>query len=121
MARILVAAGDSEELALIKDVFKETAHEVITARDGEEAEVKARSDAVDMISLDIILPKKNGYQVCRTLRSEQALSEVPIILVSSRAEENAREWGIKQGATEYIDNPFAPLDILLAVKKFLKK
>jgi DNA-binding response OmpR family regulator len=121
MAKILLAAGSNEELQSIAAALKEINHEVVTAKDGEEAELKARAENMDMIILNIILPKKNGYQVCRTLRSEKNLGEVPIIMVSSKEQENDRDWGIKQGATDYIDNPFTPLDILLAVRKYLKK
>lgn len=121
MAKILVAEDSATELQMIKDILKETSHEVITAIDGEEAEQKARNEAVDMVILDIIMPKKNGFQVCRDLRTDSKLSAVPIIMVSSKDQESDKTWGLKQGASEYLTKPFTPLDLLLAVKKHLKK
>ena len=121
MAKILLADDSATELRMIKDILKETRHEVITAVDGEEAERMARDEAVDMVILDIVMPKKNGFQVCRDLRNDKSIGKVPIIMVSSKDQESDKAWGLKQGATEYITKPFAPLDLLLAIKKHLKK
>lgn len=121
MARILVAGDKSAELQVITGIFKDTNHEVITAGDGETAERKARTENVDMIIMDIILPKKNGFQVCRELRADKKLADVPIIMVSTEDQKSDKDWGLKQGATEYLVKPFTPLDLLLAVKKHLKK
>ena len=121
MAKILVAGNNSVELQVITDVFKETNHEIVTAGDGETAERRARTEAVNMIIMDIALPKKNGFQVCRELRADKKFGDIPIILVNMDDKTNDREWGLKQGATEYLIKPFTPLDVLLAVKKHLKK
>ena len=121
MAKILVAGDKSDELRVITDVFKETNHEIVAAGDGETAERWARTEAVDMIIMDIALPKKNGFQVCRELRTDKKCDNIPIILVNMDEQTNDREWGLKQGATEYFTKPFTPLDVLLAVKKHLKK
>jgi twitching motility two-component system response regulator PilH len=121
MAKILIAEDSETELRLIKEILKETSHEIITAADGEEAERKALEESVDMVILDVVMPKKNGFQVCRDLRTNKSFSTVPIIMVSSKNQESDKAWGLKQGATEYITKPFAPLDLLVAIKKHLKK
>ena len=121
MAKILVVEDSTTGVQVIKDILKETSHEVITAADGEEAEQKARSEAVHMIILDVIMQKKSGFQVCRDLRTDKNTGNIPIIMLSAENRESDRAWGLKQGATEYITKPFTPLDILLAVKKHLKK
>jgi DNA-binding response OmpR family regulator len=121
MAKILVAGDNSSELRVIMDVFKETNHEIVTAGDGETAERKVRTENVDMIIMDTLLPKKNGFQVCRELRADKKLSDVSIIMVNSADNNSDKDWGIKQGATEYLTKPFTPLDLLLAVKKHIKK
>lgn len=121
MAKILLAEDSVTELQVIKNILKEANHEIITAGDGEEAERKARSEAVDMIILDVIMPKKNGFQVCRDLRMDAQFKDVPIIMISSKNQESDKAWGVKQGATEYLAKPFEPMDLLLAVKKHLKK
>jgi twitching motility two-component system response regulator PilH len=121
MAKILVADDSATELQMIKDILKETSHEVITAGDGEEAVKKARDEAVDMVILDVIMPKMNGFQVCRELRTDQKFKDVPIIMVTSKDQQSDKMWGLKQGATEYIIKPFTAMDLLLAIKKHLKK
>ena len=121
MAKILVAEDSATELHMIKDILKEASHEVIMAVDGEEAEHKARTESVDLVILDVIMPKKNGFQVCRDLRKDDKLKDVPIIMVSSKNQESDKAWGLKQGATEYITKPFTPLDLLIAVKKHVKQ
>ncbi len=121
MAKILVVEDSITGVQVIQDILKETSHEVITAADGEEAERKARNEAVNLIILDVIMLKKNGFQVCRDLRTDKKLDNIPIIMVSAEKRESDRAWGLKQGATEYITKPFTPLDLLLAVKKHLKK
>jgi len=121
MAKILIAEDSATELRLIKDILKETSHDIITACDGEEAERMALEGSVDLVILDVVMPKKNGFQVCRDLRANKSFSIVPIIIVSSKNQESDKAWGLKQGATEYITKPFVPLDLLIAIKKHLKK
>ncbi len=121
MARILVAEDSMTDLQYIKEALKETGHEVITATDGEEAEHKARTESVDMIILDVVMPKKNGFQVCRDLKKDERFKHIPIIMLTSKTQESDRFWGLKQGADEYITKPFEPIDILIAVKKHLRR
>jgi len=121
MAKILVADDSVTELKFIREVLKEGNHEIITAEDGEVAEQKARSEAVELVILDIVMPKKNGYQVCRDLRADKKLGSIPIIMISSKKLESDKLWGLKQGANEYLTKPFTPIDLLHAIKKHLKK
>ncbi len=121
MAKILVAENSNAELKVIVDIFKETSHEIITAADGDEAARKARTESVDIVILDTHLPQKNGFQVCRELRSDKQIGDVPIIMVCSEDQKSDQAWGLKQGASEYLLKPFTPLDLLLAIKKYLKK
>lgn len=121
MAKILIAEDSVTGLHMIKDILKETSHEVISAVDGEEAEYKARKESVDLVILDVIMPKKNGFQVCRDLRADENLKGLPIIMISSKNQESDKVWGLKQGATEYITKPFTPFNLLVAVKKHLKQ
>ena len=70
----------------------------------------------DAAIIDIIMPKKNGYQVCRDLRRDPAYKDVPIIMVSSKNQTSDKMWGLKQGANEYITKPFNPKDLVSVVK-----
>jgi len=119
MAKILIAEDSTTDLEYIKNALKETGHELIVAMDGEEAERKAKTERPDLIILDVIMPKKNGYQVCRDLKRDDNYKNIPIIMVTSKSQESDKFWGKKQGADEYITKPFEPIDLLLAVKKYL--
>jgi len=119
MAKILIADDSSTDLAFIKEALKDTSHEFIIARDGEEAEQKARTEPIDLIILDVIMPKKNGFQVCRALKKDDKFKNIPIILTTSKSGDSDKFWGKKQGADEYITKPYEPMDILLAVRKHL--
>jgi len=119
MARILVAEDSITDLQFIKNALKETDYEILTASNGDEAEQKVRSEMVDLIILDVVMPKKNGFQVCRSLKKDEKYRHIPIILITSKTQDSDRFWGLKQGADEYVTKPFEPTDLLEAVKKHL--
>ncbi|NOZ25800.1 MAG: response regulator [Nitrospirae bacterium] len=119
MPRILVAEDSMTDLQFIKNALKETGYEILTASDGDEAEQKVRSESVDLIILDVVMPKKNGFQVCRSLKRDEKYSHIPIIMITSKTQDSDRFWGLKQGADEYVTKPFEPADLLNAVKKHL--
>jgi twitching motility two-component system response regulator PilH len=118
-ARILIADDSETDMQFIKNALQETKHSLMYARDGEEAEALARKEKPDLIILDVIMPKKNGFQVCRDLKKDESMNKIPIILLTSKSQESDKFWGIKQGADEYITKPFEPIDLQLAVKKHL--
>lgn len=118
-ARILIADDSETDLQFIKGALQGTKHSFIYAKDGEEAEAVARKEKPDLIILDVIMPKKNGFQVCRDLKKDDYFKQIPIILLTSKSQESDKFWGIKQGADEYITKPFEPQTLVSAVKKFL--
>lgn len=120
MARILIAEDSETDLQFVKNALRETGHSFIIARDGEEAEAKVRSEVPDLIILDVIMPKKNGFQVCRDLKKDNHYKQIPIVLVTSKSQESDKFWGMKQGADEYITKPFEPNDLLKIINKLLK-
>lgn len=119
MAKILIADDSKTELAFLLDILSGTNHEIISVVDGKQAEDRARSEHFDLIILDVIMPNKNGFQVCRALKRDPDLKDIPVILITSKSGESDKFWGKKQGADEYIVKPYEPMDILLAVKKYV--
>jgi len=119
MARILVAEDSVTDLEYVRNALKDTGHEIVTASDGEEAEKKVRSEKFDLIILDVIMPKKNGFQVCRDLKRDAEFKDIPVIMITSKSQESDRFWGMKQGANEYITKPYEPGELLSAVKKYI--
>ena len=94
-------------------------YQVTTAVDGEDALEKIAAARPPVVLLDIVLPKMNGYQVLRHLKSSDATRDIKVILVSSKSQESDRYWGLKQGADEYIAKPYRDATLLEAVARHL--
>lgn len=121
MARILIAEDSETDVQFIKNALKPASHLFLIAKDGEEAEATARREMPDLIILDVIMPKKNGFQVCRDLKKDDNFKQIPIILLTSKSQDSDKFWGIKQGADEYITKPYEPDVLLGTVKKLLSQ
>jgi twitching motility two-component system response regulator PilH len=119
MAKILIADDSVAELQIFQQTLQPTGHTIVTVLDGEAAEERVKSEKIDLIILDVIMPKKNGFQVCRDIKSNEQLKKIPIIMVTSKDQESDKFWGMKQGADEYLTKPFKPEDLLKAVKKYI--
>jgi DNA-binding response OmpR family regulator len=92
--------------------------EVVQAFDGEEALRKFREGEFDLVLLDLMLPKKNGLDVCRELREK---STVPIIMLTAKAEESDKVYGLELGADDYITKPFSTLELRSRVRALLRR
>jgi twitching motility two-component system response regulator PilH len=119
MAKILIADDSLAELQIFQQTLQTMGHTIMTVMDGEAAEEKLKSEKVDLIILDVIMPKKNGFQVCRDIKSSERLKNIPVIMVTSKDQESDKFWGMKQGADEYLIKPFQPEDLQKAVKKYI--
>lgn len=117
--KILVVEDSPTEMNLITASLKDEGYELITAADGEEALEKAHQERPDLIVLDIILPKKNGFQVCRQLKTAPDTKDIKILMLSSKSQDTDRFWGLKQGADEYMTKPFEQEELLANVAKFI--
>lgn len=119
MPRILIAEDSPTDIQFIKRVLSQGGYELVIAKDGEEAERFAQSELFDLIILDVVMPKKNGFQVCREIKKNEKLKNIPVIMLTSKDQPSDKLWGTKQGADEYLTKPCEPHDLLLAVKKYL--
>jgi twitching motility two-component system response regulator PilH len=119
MVKILIADDSNTDKKYIFDALKDTGFDLISASDGEEAEQKAKAGNFDLIILDVVMPKKNGFQVCRAIKQDANLRGIPVILLTSKTQDSDKFWGRKQGADEYITKPFEPAVLMSAVKKFV--
>jgi len=119
MAKILIADDSVAELQIFQQTLQPAGHTIVTALDGEAAEEKIKTEKIDLIILDVIMPKKNGFQVCRDIKSNDLYKKIPVIMVTSKDQESDKFWGMKQGADEYLTKPFKPEDLLKAVKKYI--
>lgn len=120
MPKILIVDDLATERLLMRS-FLETrgGFEILEATDGESAITLCREIQPDLMLLDIVLPKMDGFQVCRKLKKDPATAHVPVILVSSKTQESDRFWGLKQGASDYLMKPLDMHLVLEAVDRHL--
>jgi twitching motility two-component system response regulator PilH len=116
---ILIVEDSPTERRGMAALLEQHGYAVVTAADGDEALAKVTSEKPRLVLLDIILPKSNGFQVCRRLKSAPATRDLKVILVSSKTQESDRFWGLKQGADDYVMKPFTPEQLLGAVARQL--
>lgn len=117
--RVLVAEDSLTGLKLIEKALSDAGYETVAAMDGEEADRKIRTESLDAAVIDIVMPKKNGYQVCRELRKDPNYQYLPIIFISSKNEASDRIWGLRQGANEYLVKPFSMTDLVNTLRKYV--
>ena len=121
MALLLVADDDPHILDVVAFALERAGHRVIRARDGDEALMRARTQAPDLLVLDIGMPRRDGLDVCRTLRADPGLARLPIIVLSARDEEIDRVLGLEMGADDYVAKPFSPRELVARVAAVLRR
>ena len=114
---VLVVDDSPTDRQLVTSLLQKAGYAVTTAVDGEDALEKIAAERPPLIVLDIILPKMNGYQVLRQLKSGPETRDIKVILVSSKSQESDRFWGLKQGADDYIAKPYPDTALLAAVAR----
>ncbi len=119
MAKILIADDSQTDIKFIESVLNKSGHDLFFAKDGEETEKMVKSDRFDLIILDVVMPKKNGFQLCREFKKDERTKNIPIIVLTSKSQESDKLWGTKQGADAYITKPCAPIELISLVKKFV--
>lgn len=118
-ATILIIEDDATLLRGLKDNFASRGYRVRSARDGREGLDAALDCSPDLVLLDIMLPKVNGYEVCRLIRQQGA--EVPIIMLTAKGQEEDIIRGLELGADDYVTKPFSIRELLARVKAFLRR
>ncbi|NJM67114.1 MAG: response regulator transcription factor [Acaryochloris sp. RU_4_1] len=116
--KILVADDEASIRRILETRLSMMGYEVITAADGEEALQVVHNQDPDLIILDVMMPKLNGYQVCQTLRQE---SDVPIIMLTALADVADRITGLEMGADDYMVKPFSPKELESRIRCILRR
>ena len=117
--KILVVDDEPNIIAMLKNRLAASGYEVITAADGMEALDMARSESPDLIILDIMLPKMDGYKVCAMLKFDVQYMSTPIIMLTARANESDRKIGEELGVEDYIVKPFDGKKLVERVNQLL--
>jgi twitching motility two-component system response regulator PilH len=116
---ILVVDDSPSERALICQALQRGGYSVLVAQDGDAGLKLAKEQAPALVLLDVMMPGKNGYQVCRQLKSDMSTRNLPVVLVTARDQPPDRFWGMRQGADEYITKPFDPERLLDVVGRLV--
>ena len=119
MARILVVEDEPSIALGLEDDLKLEGYQVEVVSDGETASRRAREGSFDLIILDLMLPQKGGFEVCRELR--RAGLETPIIMLTAKTHEAEKVLGLELGADDYVTKPFSPLELRARVKAVLRR
>ncbi len=119
MTSILVVEDDPGIALGLKDDLRLEGYEIEVARDGETAARRARERNFDLIVLDIMLPRKDGFQVCRELR--RSGMGAPIIMLTAKTQEAEKVLGLELGADDYVTKPFSPIELRARIKAVLRR
>lgn len=120
-SKILVVDDEPEAVELIEFNLKQAGFEVVSAADGAEALMKARSALPGLIVLDLMLPEVDGMEVCKMLKRDAATARIPIIMLTAKAAEIDRVLGLELGADDYVTKPFSPRELVLRIRKLLSR
>lgn len=119
MGQALIVDDSSTERHIITGYLQELGITVNTAESGEEALEKLSNSNPDLIVLDVVLPGKSGFEICREIKAGTVTSKIPIIICSTKGSEMDKFWGMKQGADAYIPKPIDKDEFFSTVKKLI--
>jgi phosphate regulon transcriptional regulator PhoB len=119
--KILVADDEPDVLQLVSLNLKNAGFNVLKAEDGMTALTLARESVPALIVLDLMLPEMSGLEVCKVLKKEPGTAQIPIIMLTAKAEEVDRIVGLELGADDYLTKPFSPRELVLRVKSVMRR
>lgn len=119
MEKILIIEDEKDLVTGLKFNLEVRSFTVVESYDGEDGYIKALSEKPDLILLDIMLPKKNGYQVCRELKEK--MPDVPVIMLTAKSQEEDIVAGLELGADDYITKPFSILELIARIRTVLRR
>lgn len=119
MGYTLIVDDSATERSIIANCLKQIGIEVSIAISGEEALEKIQHNSPDLIVLDVVLPGRSGFEICRELKGNDTTNKIPIILCSTKGTEMDKFWGMKQGADAYIPKPIDQEQLIKKVKELI--
>ncbi|MBI2645754.1 MAG: response regulator [Deltaproteobacteria bacterium] len=118
--KILLVDDEKDLVDTIQILLEAKGYSVVSAHDGLAGLEKAKKEKPDLILLDVMMPNLNGYQLCREIKKDPNLKNTPIVMLTAKAQESDRFWGIESGADDYVTKPFDSLNLLETIKNNLK-
>jgi DNA-binding response OmpR family regulator len=118
MYKLLIADDNRQITSILDEYAKKEGYETIIAVDGEDALMKFGREEPDVVLLDVMMPKKDGFAVCREIRKK---STVPIIMITARGEDFEKIMGLEIGADDYIVKPFSPGEVMARIRAIMRR
>jgi DNA-binding response OmpR family regulator len=121
MARKKILLVDDADTILMMErmILNKGGYDLITAKDGQEAVAKAVAERPDLILMDVVMPRMNGFEACKQLKKQDETKTIPIVMITTRGEEENVETGYQSGCDDYITKPLNGLEVLTKVKNYL--
>ena len=119
MAKVMVVDDAVSDVQLMESILRSAGHQVVVYTDGDALEEKLAAERPDVLFLDIVMPRRNGYDILRSVKRDARLRATPVVVVSSKNQPSDRAWGLRQGADEYVAKPFTSSELLAAVGRFV--
>jgi CheY-like chemotaxis protein len=120
MATVLVVEDTMTEREIFTSCLQRGGLNVVTASSSEEAIEKISSHKPDAIVMDVVLPGRSGFELCRELKADEATSKIPIVICSTKNTDMDKFWGMKQGADAYIPKPVDQEELLRTIQQLIK-
>ncbi len=121
MARILIVDDSPTQTLSLAKVLKKHGHEILTAKDGMEGVEVAKAELPDLVLMDVVMPKINGFQATRQITKNPSTSHIPVIIVTTKDQETDKIWGARQGAKGYVVKPAEEATLIETIGQFLPK
>ena len=117
--KVMLVDDSSTALMMEKVILSKKNFDLVFARDGEEAVAKSMAELPDLILMDVVMPKMNGFDACKRIRQQAVTKDIPIIMVTTRGEPENVEIGFASGCNDYITKPINSLELLAKLDNFL--
>ena len=114
---IMIVEDSQTHMQIAESICVDNGYTTVTVSEGDKVLAMAIEKKPDLILLDVILPNKNGFQVCRQLKTNEKTKDIRIVIVSSKDQASDKFWAKKQGADDYITKPYDDKDLLAAIEK----
>lgn len=119
MAHILIIDDSPTDVRVFTKLLEKAGYQVSSTSSAEEGITQVKSQAPDLIIMDVIMPGMNGFQATRTLSRDEATAHVPILIITTKSMETDRVWGLRQGARDFVTKPVSEKELLACIEKLL--
>ncbi|MCU7844190.1 MAG: response regulator [Candidatus Thiodiazotropha sp. (ex Monitilora ramsayi)] len=118
---ILVVDDSPTEVHIFKKILEKQGYNILVAKDGQEGVDLAKESKPDLILMDVVMPVLNGFQATRQLKNSEETAAIPVIMVTTKDQKTDINWGMRQGANEYLVKPVAPAELLHKIRALLNE